>query len=257
MNFKWWPIRRTVQVAVIALIASPLFGFGIFRGNLAAGELFGINLADPLAFLQATMASHVFVASFLGAVLIITTIYFVSGGRSFCSWICPVYVLTEMGDKLRHRLGSGERSFTLNGTRWSFAATLVVSMLAGIPIFEILSPIGITSRAIMFKAWQPLLLVFAILVSEVCVARRVWCRSLCPAGGFYSLLGRFSPLRIGFTQHLCTHCGECSKVCPVEEVLTPSLEDNNQQVTSGDCTRCGDCVDICPTKALSVNIWYK
>ncbi len=257
MSFKWWPIRRVVQLGIVALIASPLFGLTIFHGNLSAGELFGISLTDPLAFLQATTASRVFIASFLGSAALVTSFYFVIGGRTFCGWVCPVYLLTELGDKLRRRLGTGQHTFALRGIRWSCAATVIISLLAGIPLFEILSPIGITTRAVMFKAWFPLLLPFAILVIEISVARRVWCRSLCPVGGFYSVLGRFSPVRVGFTPHLCTHCGECTQACPVEEVLAPSLTENKPQITGGDCTRCGDCIDICPTKALGVNIWYK
>lgn len=257
MSFKWWPIRRGVQLAVLALIASPHLGLGIFSGNLAAGELFGMRLADPLAFLEATIASHVFVPSFFGAALIVTLVYFITGGRTFCGWICPVYLLTEGGERIRRRLGTGEHAFALGGTRWTLALTAAAAIYAGMPLFEILSPIGISSRAVMFKAWQPLLLLGAILVVEVCAARRIWCRSLCPAGGFYSLLGRFSPLRVGFKPHLCTQCGECRRVCPVEEVLAPSLTENRPQVVCGECTRCGDCIDVCRPGALGVEIGYK
>jgi len=257
MSFKWRPIRRLVQLGVIALIASPLAGLEIFRGNLAAGDLLGVSLVDPLAFLQATLASHVFIPSFLGSALLVAVFYFVLGGRTFCAWICPVYLLTEMNDRMRRYFDGADRKYSLQGTRWSFAVTLIVSLLAGIPLFEILSPIGITSRAIMFKACLPLLLVLAILLVELFFARRVWCRSLCPAGGFYALVGRFSPVRIAFSQQLCTGCGACSRVCPVAEVLTSSLVDGRSQVESGDCTRCGDCIDNCPAKALGVDVLYK
>lgn len=254
---KWTLARRVVQLAVLALIASPLAGLAIFRGNLAAGELLGFSLADPLAFLQASVAARMLIPSFFLSALVVACFYFVVGGRTFCGWVCPVYLLTELGDKLRRRLGSAERLLPLSGIRWTFYATLGISLLVGIPFFEIISPIGVTTRAIMFKAWPPLLLLGAIILLEIFVARRVWCRSLCPAGGFYSLLGRYSPARINYNKVLCTHCGECSQVCAVQEVLEPVLTGGARQIVSGDCTRCAACIDVCATKALQAGVGYR
>jgi len=87
----------------------------------------------------------------------------------------------------------------LPSNRSTLALTLVVVAVTGAPLFEILSPIGIISRAIVFYSLLPLLLIAAILLLELLVAGRVWCRSSA-AGGFYSLLGRFSPLRVGFAR---------------------------------------------------------
>jgi len=254
---KWTIARRGVQLMVIALIGSPLTGLSFFQGNLSAASMFSIGLADPLAFLQASLAGRVFVASFLGSALLVTGGYFLLGGRTFCGWICPVYLLTEYADKIRLRLGAGERTMPLSGTRWSFAVVLFISLVAGIPLFEVVSPIGIATRAVMFGAWLPLLMIGAILAVEVVSARRLWCRSLCPVGGFYSLLGRFSPVRVGFITSKCTNCGECTRVCPVEEVLVPALEHNAGQIASGDCTRCGACIDVCAPGALRAAIGYK
>lgn len=258
MNFRgWWLPRHILQLSVLALIASPLLGMTIFQGNLAAGDLFGLPLADPLAFLQALIGGRVFVASFLGSALLVTAVYFALGGRTFCGWICPVGLMTELGEKLRSRLGSGEATLPLTANRWSLGLVLLVVAVTGIPLFEVLSPIGIISRAIAFTSLLPLLLLVAIVLVETTVARRVWCRSLCPLGGFYSLLGRFSPVRIGFVTDRCTGCGNCLNICPVEEVLTAPLERGERQVTAGDCTRCLACIDGCPSKALKIDLFYK
>lgn len=257
MNFKWRIPRHALQLSVLALIASPLLGMTFFHGNLAAADLFGVPLADPLAFLQALIGGKVFVLSYLGSALLVTAFYFILGGRSFCGWICPVGLITELGDKLRIRLGSGETTMPLTANRWSLGLTLLAVGLTGVPLFEVLSPIGVISRAIAFVSFMPLLVLAAILLVETVVARRVWCRSLCPLGGFYSLVARFSPVRIGFITDRCTGCGNCLNVCPVEEVLTAPLERGERQVAAGDCSRCLACIDNCPSNALKINLFYK
>ena len=254
MSFrKWTTARRFVQLLMIALLSSPLAGLAIFSGNLAAAELIGIPLADPLAFLQVLFGAKVLVWSYLGSALLVTVFYFLLGGRSFCGWVCPVGFVTELADKLRPRLVLYSKTFDLSLNRWMLAITLLVVLLTSVPLFEVISPIGIVGRAVAFTAIWPMLLVVAILLVELLAARRVWCRSLCPLGGYYALIGRFSPVRVGFVKERCTHCNECINVCPVEEVLAPSLEEGARQVVAGDCTRCMACLDACPEKALEVN----
>jgi ferredoxin-type protein NapH len=257
MSFKRWTLsRRLVQLAAIGLIASPLAGLTIFQGTLAAADLFGLPLADPLAALQVVLATGLLVPAFLGSAIGVTLFYFLLGGRTFCSWVCPVYLLTELADKLRLRLGTGERILPLATKNWLLLSIFLITGVTGLPLFEIMSPIGMTGRAIAVGGWLALVCLVGLLVIEVVLARRLWCRSLCPLGGFYALVGRLAPLRLRFHQVRCTACGECSRVCPVAEVLAPSLERGTAQIHSGDCTRCACCIDCCPTNALTIGFGY-
>lgn len=257
MTFRWWLPRRALQLLVVGVIASPLSGVRFFSGNLAAADLFGVPLADPLAFLQASIGGRVLVPSYLGSALLVTLLYLILGGRSFCGWICPVGLVTELGDKLRRRLGSGVRTVPLAANRWTLLLVLSVVAVTGIPLFEALSPISIVSRAVAFGALLPLLVPAALLLVEIALYRRVWCRSLCPLGGLYTLLARFSPLGVRFVEERCTRCGDCLAACPVEEVLAPSLEQGAPRVTAGDCSRCLACIDSCPTGALKIDFACK
>ncbi len=255
MNFRRWRLaRRTTQVAIILLILSPLAGLHVFQGNLASATLFGVRLTDPLAALQVMLAGRGIVPAFAGSALLVAGLYFLLGGRTFCSWVCPVYLLTELSDKLRTRLGSGDNTYSLKLKLGTLLLTVIVTTVTGLPFFETLSPIGIFNRALLFDGGVALLLIAALLLVEITVSRRLWCRSICPAGGLYSLVGRFSPVRIKYNRARCSACGNCMKACPVEEVLVPSLMTGAPTVLSGECTRCGRCIDTCPEGALRMGI---
>lgn len=254
---KWTLARHTVQVAVIFLIVSPLAGFSLFQGNLASASLMGLELSDPIVFLQVALASGVIVPAFAGSALLVVALYFILGGRTFCAWICPIYLITELADRIRQRIGTGERLFSLNLKGWVLALALVLAFISGGLAFEMVSPIGIFSRAIVFGAVGAVSFIFGILLIEMVFARRLWCRSLCPVGAFYALVGRFSPLRVRFSPASCNACGDCSATCPVEEVLTPCLEKKELLVRSGECTRCGSCIDSCSARALKMGAGYR
>jgi ferredoxin-type protein NapH len=246
---RWTISRHLTQLAVLGIIASPLAGLAIFQGNLAAARIAGLALADPLAALQVVAGARVAVPAFIGSALLVTVFYFLLGGRTFCAWACPVYLLTEVTDKAWRRLAPERRTYPLSWKRGALLLTLLLTLLTGLPLFETVSPIGVVGRAIAFGSLAPLLLLAAIAAVEL-AARRLWCRSLCPLGGFYALVGTLSPLRIRFSASACTGCNDCRPVCPVEEVLEPPLDRGAPSVASGECTRCGACIDHCSSRAL-------
>ncbi|NJD91298.1 MAG: 4Fe-4S dicluster domain-containing protein, partial [Geobacter sp.] len=160
---------------------------------------------------------------------------------------------TELADKLRKWIGADERLLPQGTKMWMLLLCLAGTLLSGLPFFETLSPIGIVSRAVAFGSYGGILILAGIVLIEIIFARRVWCRSLCPLGGFYSLVGRHARLRVGYLPERCTQCGECTQACPVEEVLQPCLAGDAAEVVSGDCIRCAACIDVCREKALKVS----
>jgi ferredoxin-type protein NapH len=183
------------------------------------------------------------------------------GGRTFCSWACPYHLIAEWAEWLHLKLAA--RRWVANvrfhrGVRSVFYAIFVVLALAtGYTVFETISPTGISSRSLIYGPGIALLWVLALLLFEVFVSRRAWCRYVCPIGLTYGLVGLTSPVRVQYNVESCHHEGECRKVCLVPHVLDITIkgraEDTHVDVAA-DCTRCGLCVDICPTDSLTFKV---
>jgi len=253
MRVNRWTIgRRAVQLSVVGLLLVPLWRPDRFAGNLAAASLFGLQISDPLATLQILLLTGALTGTLLAGTAIVVVFYGLLGGRVFCGWVCPVHLLTDLADLFPwcRRLPR----WPLGGKTAVLAVVLLLSLLFGVPAFETLSPIGIAVRALTFGAGSGLLVLALIVLAEGALVRRLWCRSLCPLGGLYALLGRLGLLAVAYRQDRCTHCGLCSKVCFVPEVLEPALAGSALRIHAGDCSRCGACIGTCPERALAFGL---
>ncbi len=76
----------------------------------------------------------------IGAV-IITLFYAVIGGRAFCSWVCPINMVTDLANWLRRvfYLDRVERKVWLsrNARYWVMGLTIVISVISGVAAFEL------------------------------------------------------------------------------------------------------------------------
>jgi polyferredoxin len=71
------------------------------------------------------------------------------------------------------------------------------------------------------------------------VARRFWCRYLCPAGAMLGVLAGRTPIR-RTPPGVCKSCGVCETVCRMDAI------DPVAGLSPQGCTLCMDCVDHCP-----------
>ena len=100
---RFYISRRIVQILILtAYFGANAYGWKIVAGNLSSALLFGfIPLSDPFATLQMFFAGAVIATDVLVGALVVLFVYGVIGGRFFCSWICPVNIITETKAQLR------------------------------------------------------------------------------------------------------------------------------------------------------------
>ena len=232
-----------------------------FKGSLWALDIAGYRISEPLAFLE-TLASTGWISTvfFISVLpLLLITLFL---GRVFCGWLCPVNLLLEYTAKFRNffqRLGLPFRTvqFSFNIKYYLLEGGLVFSFFAGIPFLSFLYPPLIIAREAYFYVYllpmTGLLFLLAIVFFEFLFSPRCWCRSFCPGGALYSLLGRLRILRISAEKAQCTlkeeNCSVCYESCSMG--LYPAGDDN-----LAECDNCGKCIADCPEKALSYRVRY-
>lgn len=250
---KWLILRRLSQFGILLLfLLGPWFGWWIVKGNLAASlTLEVLPLTDPLVLLQQVLTGNLPEVIAVTGALIVIAFYLIVGGRVYCSWVCPVNIITDTAEWLRLRLGLKINSNVSRATRfWLLGAILLVAAVTGTIAWELINPVSVVFRGLVYglgMAWGMMLGIFLL---DLLVARRLWCGHLCPVGAFYGLLGRLSLLRVSAARReACDDCMDCFAVCPEQQVIRPALKGAAKGfgpvILSGDCTNCGRCIDVC------------
>jgi ferredoxin-type protein NapH len=249
---KWLLLRRTSQIGILLLfLVGPWFGLWIVKGNLNYSYTLNfLPLADPYLLLQALLTGHMPEKLALIGVAIVLPFYLLVGGRSYCSWVCPVNLVTDAANWLRTRLGLKGGAHLSRATRyWILGMTLLLAALSGTIAWEMFNPVSMLHRGLLYGmglAWAVLL---AIFLFDLFVMRQGWCGHLCPVGAFYSLIGKFSLLRISLpARDACNDCMDCFAVCPEQQVLRPALKAIKGAppiILEANCTNCGRCIDVC------------
>lgn len=175
-------------------------------------------------------------------------------GKAFCSWICPIGLLSEWLGDFGERLFGKIRlpkflDYPLRSLKYLLLGFFVYSILllmsdAAIRAF-LSSPYNQVADIKMYYFFADIsrtaLIVITILFLGSIFIRNFWCRYLCPYGALLGLTGLLSPNKIQRSPESCIDCAKCAKACPsfikVDTVKT---------VVSDECSSCLQCVDACP-----------
>jgi ferredoxin-type protein NapH len=249
---KWLILRRISQIGILLLfLVGPWFKLWIVKGNLNYSyTLDFLPLADPYLLLQMLVAGQSPEKLALIGVAIVLAFYLLVGGRTYCSWVCPVNLVTDFANWLRTRLGLKGGAHLSRGTRyWILGMTLVAAAVSGTIVWEMVNPVSMLHRGLFFGLGMAWAVILAVFLFDLFVMRHGWCGHLCPVGAFYSLIGKLSITRVKLPQReACNDCMDCFAVCPEQQVIRPALKGiggTPPVIMEENCTNCGRCIDVC------------
>jgi len=261
----------------ILVIAIHLFFFLSFfidlqmlEGTLSGSRFLGFHMIDPFMTMEMFLATYHLPINMIIGTSTIVIVYLLVGGRSYCAWVCPYGILSEIGEKWHNTLVKKKiiksRKFDHRVRYIFWTIFLVLAFTSGFIVFETFNVVGILSRAVAYGWSVALIWVLAVLAMEVFFSRRAWCTYICPIGTTYGMIGKVSALRIEWNDN-CDSCMVCHDVCFEPQVLEitkakykkqiDEKEIVTQYISGADCTLCGRCVDVCHEDALKFDFRLK
>lgn len=265
LSIRFWRWFTTIMVHLIFILSFKL-DIQMLEGTLSGSRFLGFHMIDPFMTLQVFAAYHSIPINLIIGTVTIFVVYFLVGGRAYCSWVCPYNLLGEIGEKINRTLVRKkiikDRHFNRYSKYVFFGIFLLLALISGYLVFETFNIVGIFSRALIYGWSLAFLWVIAVFLIEIFYSQRGWCRYICPVGTAYALIGWPSATKIVWDEK-CDHCMVCHNVCLVPHVLEitkKNYEHNGKSkefVISGDCTLCGRCVEVCHVDALDYDTKLK
>ncbi len=240
-------------------VSDPAQDLDAIKGTTWSGTFWGLKLSDPLAPL-AQMAAGLSIHWPLLLTALIPVLGTMVFGRFFCGWICPGTFLYELNSNFAAWLcwmGFNTQAYQFD-RRIKYgvlALGLILSAATGSILVASIYPPAIIGREIYYALslggfGAGAVFLVATLLFDLLVARRGFCRYLCPGGALYSLLGRYRLLRIRRIVENCNDCAKCNVVC--EFGLDPLNDDFGQE-----CNNCTSCMAVCPADAMTFTLRLK
>ncbi len=101
-----WRNRRWATLILVNLlfVVSFYFDVQLVEGALTASRVVGFHFADLNSALQVMLAFKQVVLNLLIGTLTVFLLWWLLGGRTFCSWVCPYHLIAEGAEKIHLKL---------------------------------------------------------------------------------------------------------------------------------------------------------
>lgn len=243
-GFGWLMVARaTVEAAAAFFITTALLNYGL--ASTAIGHRF--------AELQLVPAALCLALPTLALWLAITLIF----GRIYCSTVCPLGALADLGERLRPSRKVFRYKKPLNTLRLIFFLVFLCALFLFTPFArKWLEPYGLYSSLVRniadIKAILAALISAAIAGMFIVIAYRrgrIFCNALCPLSAPLGVIARNAAFHIDINTDRCTQCRKCVDVCKAECI---NLDDHVADMSR--CVVCFNCLPVCPNEAISYTL---
>lgn len=257
-------LRRIIQVGILfAFVVCSYYSFNFFAGNLNSSKVFWIiPMSDPLSmaqiFLSGAITGVAIGSEAILGLVIVLLIYGIFLGRGYCAFVCPMNLITDFAALLRRLFGMNTTQKKLNINRKTKYGVLVLSLflsfIFAIPAFDLISPISMLHRGIIFGMGFGIFGVLSVFLFDLFFIKNGFCGYICPLGATYSLIGKYSALRVRHNKDKCTKCMKCISICPEPQVLD-LIGVRSGTINKIDCMKCARCIEVCDDDALKYGIF--
>ena len=246
-------LRRLSQLSILAFfLLGPLAGIWILKGNLTSSLLFDtLPFSDPFVLMQSMIAGHRPIFQGVLGAGIVVLFYIVVGGRVFCSWVCPVNLITDAAAWCRRKLTlRKERVISRQWRYWILLMVMILPLFTGVMSWELVNPVSALHRGLFFGMGTGWVLFLMLFLFDLFAVENGWCGHLCPMGAFYAVVNRVGLIKVdAIKREQCTDCLDCFDVCPEPDILKGPIHGQKKGLSTlvkdMNCTNCGRCIDVC------------
>ncbi len=213
-------------------------------------------------------------------------------GRIYCSALCPLGLLQDVGNRLSKFFRKKKKRFTYSKpntiARYGILAVAIIAWVVGFnAVVSLLDPYGAFGR-IAANLMRPLyyainnLLAFILnkfdiysvynmtlqtvtvaaaivagvtllVIAVASVLRGRWyCNTICPVGTLLGLVSKLSFFKIKIDDGGCNSCGLCAMNCKAQ-----CINSKTKQVDETRCVACYNCLSVCNRNAIKLRNTYK